>query len=121
MTPSEVSFERLRKAARRFGALIYPILLNAAEPGSNTTGWSRRARERMEELSAATGGRLFPARSLQQLEPVYAQVESELRAVYALAYYPQDQKLDGAWHSVDIQVRRPGARVRSRQGYIASP
>jgi VWFA-related protein len=121
LTPSEVSFDRFRKAARQFGALIYPILLNAAEPGSNTTGWSRRARERMEELSAATGGRLFPARSLQQLEPVYAQVESELRAVYALAYYPQDQKLDGAWHSVDIQVQRPGARVRSRHGYIASP
>ncbi len=121
LTPSEVSFERLRKAARRFDALIYPILLNAAEPGSNTTGWSRRARERMEQLSEATGGRLFPARSLQQLDPVYAQVESELRAVYALAYYPEDQKLDGAWHSVDIQVRRPGAQVRSRQGYVASP
>jgi VWFA-related protein len=73
----------------------------------------------MEELAAATGGRLFPARSLQQLEPVYAQVESELRAVYTLAYYPQEQKLDGAWHSVVIKVQRPGARVRSRDGYVA--
>jgi VWFA-related protein len=119
LTPSEVNFDKLRRAARQFGALLYPVLLNAAEPGSNTTGWARRAGQRMEELAAATGGRLFPARSLQQLEPVYAQVESELRAVYTLAYYPQDQKLDGAWHSVEIKVQRPGARVRSRDGYVA--
>jgi VWFA-related protein len=121
LTPSEVSFDRLRKAVRQFDTLIYPVLLNAAEPGSRTTGWARSARERMEELAAATGGRLFPARSLHQLEPVYPLVESELRAVYALAYYPRDQKLDGAWHSVEIKVQRRGARVRSRDGYIAEP
>jgi VWFA-related protein len=121
LTPSDVSFDKLRKAARQFDALIYPILLNAAEEGSRTTGWSRKARQRMEELAADTGGRLFPARSLQQLDPVYPQVESELRAVYALAYYPKDQKLDGTWHAVDIQVKRPRANVRSRQGYIADP
>jgi VWFA-related protein len=75
----------------------------------------------MEELAAATGGRLFPARSLQELEPVYAQIENELRAVYSVAYYPEDQRLDGAWHSVRITVNRPGARVRSRDGYVAQP
>jgi len=121
LTPSRVSFDKLRKAARQFDALLYPILLNAAEPGSRTTGWSQRARQRMEELAAATGGRLFPARSLQELEPVYAQIENELRAVYTVAYYPRDQRLDGAWHRVEIQVGRPGARVRSREGYIAQP
>jgi VWFA-related protein len=121
LTPSQVSFEKLRKAARQFDTLLYPILLNAAEPGSRTTGWSRLARQRMEELAAATGGRLFPARSLQELEPVYAQIENELRAVYSVAYYPQDQRLDGAWHRVEIKVNRPGARVRSRDGYVAQP
>lgn len=121
LTPSKVDFDNLRRAARQFDALIYPILLNAAEPGSRTTGWARRARERMEQLAADTGGRLFPARSLQELEPVYPLVESELRAVYALGYYPQEQKLDGTWHSVEIKVNRPGAQVRSREGYIAEP
>jgi VWFA-related protein len=121
LTPSQVSFDKLRKAARQFDSLLYPILLNAAEPGSRTTGWSRLARQRMEELAAATGGRLFPARSLQELEPVYAQIENELRAVYSVAYYPEDQRLDGAWHSVRITVNRPGARVRSRDGYVAQP
>jgi VWFA-related protein len=121
ITPSNVDFDKLRKAARKFDALIYPILLNAADEGSRTTGWSRRARERMEELAADTGGRLFPARSLQQLDPVYPQVESELRAVYALAYYPPEENLDGTWHNVEIKVQRPGARVRSREGYVAEP
>jgi VWFA-related protein len=121
LTPSNVDFGKLRKAARQFDALLYPVLLNAAEPGSRTTGWSRRARERMEGLAADTGGRLFPARSLNQLDPVYPLVESELRAVYALAYYPNEQRVDGTWHSVEIKVNRPGARVRSREGYIAEP
>jgi VWFA-related protein len=121
VTPSTVSFNRLRRAARQFDALLYPILLNAAEPGGKVQGWQRRSRERMEALAAATGGRLFPARSLQDLEPVYSQVENELRAVYTVAYYPKGEPLESGWRSVEIKVQRPGARVRSREGYLAQP
>ena len=119
LTPSEVSFRRLERAAREWNALIYPILLDPKADGKKVPRWARRARQRMERLAAASGGRLFPARSVQDLEPVYPQVAGELRSVYSLGYRPKNQDFDDAWRPVEVKVRRPAARVRTRQGYFA--
>jgi len=73
----------------------------------------------MEELAAASGGRLFSARSIGDLEPVYAQVAEELRSVYTLAYYPKNQNFDGRWRRVEVRVKGLGTRVRTRAGYYA--
>ena len=119
LTPSKVSFRRLEKAARELSALVYPILLDPRTEGKKPPRWARQSRERMERLAAATGGRLFPARSVQDLEPVYPQVASELRGVYSLAYRPKNQNFDGQWQSVEVKVKRPDVRVRTRRGYVA--
>ncbi len=119
LTPSKVSFRRLEKAARELHALIYPILLDPKTGGKKPPRWARKSRERMERLATATGGRLFPARSVQDLEPVYPQVAGELRSVYSLAYRPKNQDFDGQWRSVEVKVKRPRARVRTRRGYVA--
>ena len=119
LTPSKVSFRRLEKAARELSALVYPILLDPRTEGKKPPRWARQSRERMERLAAATGGRLFPARSVQDLEPVYPQVASELRGVYSLAYRPKNQNFDGQWRSVEVKVKRPDVRVRTRRGYVA--
>ena len=100
-------------------ALIYPVLLDPAERRDKAPGWARKARERMERLAAATGGRLFPAASLEDLEPVYSQVAAELRSVYRLAYYPKDQNFDGEWRDVAVKAKQPGARLRFRTGYFS--
>ena len=118
-TPSKVSFRRLEKVARELHALIYPILLDPKADGKKVPRWARRARQRMERLAAATGGRLFPARSVQDLEPVYPQVAGELRSVYSLGYRPKNQDFHDAWRAVEVKVKRPAARVRTRQGYFA--
>jgi Ca-activated chloride channel family protein len=70
-------------------------------------------------LAAASGGRLFSARSVEDLDPVYAQVAMELRSVYTLAYYPKNQNFDGRWRRVQVRVKSPGVRVRTRAGYFA--
>jgi Ca-activated chloride channel family protein len=46
-------------------------------------------------------------------------VAEELRAVYTVAYYPKNQNFDGKWRSVEVRVKRPGAKVRARPGYYA--
>ena len=119
LTPSKLSFQRLERAAREMNALIYPVLLDPAEGQSKTPRWARKARRRMERLAAATGGRLFPAASLDDLEPVYRQVAAELRSVYSLAYYPRDQDFDGEWRDVAVKSKQPGARLRFRNGYFS--
>ena len=119
LTPSKVSYRRFEKAARELSALLYPILLHPKTGDKKPPRWARKSRERMERLATATGGRLFLARSVQDLEPVYPQVAGELRSVYSLAYRPKNQDFDGQWRSVEVKVKHPKARVRTRRGYVA--
>jgi VWFA-related protein len=115
--PSKVNFNKLVKASAEMDALIYPVFLLSGERfGRN---WSRRARRRMEELASASGGRLFPAVSIQDLQPVLPALAEELRSVYSVAYYPENQNFDGAWRRVKVEVTRPGVVVRARPGYYA--
>ena len=115
--PSSIKFKRLRKAAEEMNAIIYPIFLRSGERFGR--GWSQKARERMQQLADASGGVLFPAASIEDIEPVFPLVEAELRSVYSVAYYPKDQNFDGAWRKVEVQVNRPGVTVRARPGYYA--
>ena len=115
--PSKVRFQRLAKASGEMHALIYPVFLVSGERfGRN---WSKRGRERMQQLADASGGRLFPAESIDDLEPVFPQIEAELRSVYSVAYYPKNQNFDGAWRQVEVKIKRPGLKVRARPGYYA--
>ena len=115
--PSSVKFKRLLKGAEQFNAMIYPIFLSSGERFGR--GWSKKGRERLEDLAAASGGKLFPAVSIVDLEPVFPQVEDELRSVYSVAYYPDNQDFDGGWRTVEVKIKRRGAQIRSRSGYFA--
>jgi len=46
---------------------------------------------------------------------------SDARLTYVLGYYPIHANWDGAYHSIKVGVKRPGASVRSRKGYFAIP
>ena len=123
--PSEVPFDDLLRAAAEINSAIYPIFLEPEEPGIRTErSWrerqersTNRARERMRRLAETTGGRLFSADSIRDLDEVYEQVAQELRSVYTLGYYPANQDFDGAWRRVRVNLANTSARVRTRPGY----
>ncbi len=112
--PGPVAFSRLRRAARAMPAALYPVHLD-----SRNIHYGERAFGQMRALAAETGGRVFVAQSLEDLEPVYEQLVRELRSVYTLAYYPKDQNFDGRWRKIEVRVKHAGLRVRTRQGYFA--
>ncbi len=115
--PSNLRARRLTQAAGEMDARIYPIFLLSGERFGR--GWSARARTRMEALAQRTGGRLFAARSVADIEPVLPALAREMRSVYEIAYYPANQDFDGTWRRVRIKVELPGAQVRARPGYFA--
>jgi len=117
--PSKISFKDLLAASPQMETLIYPIFLGASPEAPPVKGWPAEAYNRFGKLAALTGGRVFAARSVADLEPVYKQVTEELRSVYSVAYYPENQTFDGAWREVRLTVARPGAVVRARSGYTA--
>ncbi|MBL8178340.1 MAG: VWA domain-containing protein [Bryobacterales bacterium] len=117
-TPSTVNFHKLQRAAEGMNALIYPIFLDPFDRAP-APGWAKRAREQMESLATRSGGKLFRARAIDDLSPVYPQVAEELRSVYSLSYSPQNQDFNGAWRKITVRVKKPGARSRTRPGYFA--
>ena len=118
--PSVVPFKQLSLAATGMETLIYPIFLDTLRSGARVPEeWSKVALRRLEELAERTGGLLFRASSIRDLDPVYPRVANELRSVYHLSYYPADQDFDGSWRKIEVKARRPRTTIRTRGGYFA--
>ncbi len=115
--PSAIKTDRLINAAREMDARIYPIFLLSGERFGR--GWSEKARNRMEKLAEVTGGRVFPAISIADVDPVLPRLAEELRSVYSVAYYPDNQNFDGGWRRVKLNTARKGVVIRARPGYFA--
>ena len=93
--------------ARRSQALVYPIAFGRTRPPI------------LAELAAATGGRSFLLRDARELSSALADVARELRSQYLIGYTPPDvsDARPGQWRSIRVTVKRPGLRVRARDGY----
>lgn len=73
----------------------------------------------MDQLTSATGGRLYKPGSFNDLERTYTEVADELRHQYALYYSPLNRRRDGAFRRVKVETRNPALRVAARIGYFA--
>ncbi len=66
---------------------------------------------------SATGGRDFAANA-KDFTPIFKALAEEIRASYALAYYPEWR--DGKYRDLRVKTSRPGVQLRvSRTGYRA--
>ena len=94
--------------ARRSNALIYPIAIGRERPPL------------LAELAVMTGGRSFLLRDARDLEKTLAAVARELRHQYLLGYAanPVDPQ-EPEWRSIRVVLKKPGLRVRARDGYMA--
>jgi VWFA-related protein len=73
----------------------------------------------LDQLTTATGGRLYEPKSFNDLEATYAEVASELRHQYALYYSPVNKGRDGRFRRVRVECAIPDYRVSARAGYYA--
>jgi Ca-activated chloride channel homolog len=65
----------------------------------------------------ATGGQDFSA-DAHDFRPIFKALAEEIRASYALAYYPENR--DGKRHELRVKTSRPDVQIRaSRTGYTA--
>lgn len=120
--PSVLSFSQLVRAAAEMDSLIYPVVLDPLRTigtRPDALKWSNTVIYRAGALAKTTGGRVFHASSIQDLEPVYDQVAAELHSVYTLTYSPSNQDFDGQWRKVQAKVGRPRVTVRTRPGYYS--
>jgi VWFA-related protein len=69
----------------------------------------------LEELTAATGGRVFFLKKYEQSPEVFAQIEREMRSEYAVTFHPAGNLC--GFHSVRVEPTDSNLRARSREGF----
>jgi len=97
----------VERRAVREGFMLYAI-------GMDGTGLDGEIMAMAEE----TGGGHFALPVGADLSATFARVAEELRRQYLIGFSPA--AADGKLHRVDVNVGRPGMRVRARRNYLAS-
>jgi VWFA-related protein len=72
----------------------------------------------MRALAQRTGGRAFFPRRDQDVTLAASDVISDAHSRYLLFYTPENQRKDGLWRSITVEVP-DGYSVRARDGYLA--
>ena len=83
---------------------------------------SRKAKDLLVRLAEDSGGRAFFPRDVSEIQAIAAQIAKDLRAQYVISYYPSNEKRDGAFRTVRVEINPSDNRkliARTRQGYYA--
>jgi Ca-activated chloride channel family protein len=80
----------------------------------------RKAARYLEELSVLSAGRFYRS-GTSKLDDAFKQITRELRSQYLIGFYPDNSKLNGSVHTLEVKVTVPDAVVRSRRSYRAAP
>jgi len=114
-TTSLSKFEDARRAAIASEALLYSIVIRAAnESGRNTAG-----EHALITITDSTGGAMFMVDEMLGLDAMFDRIDRELRTQYLLGYYPTPVPPPGSRRHVAIKVKT-GDIVRHRKEYFTA-
>ena len=115
---SKASFDEVVRKATDVGITVYCVDLS--DHGVYKTVARDNGPEVMKNLSLKTGGRFFPSPGGGALREAFAQTIEELRNQYTISYEPRNEKKDGKWRAVEVQLKNPSLKARTRLGYYAA-
>jgi Ca-activated chloride channel homolog len=114
---SRISLTETMELAQRRNVAIYSISTNsAAYFGSKDQD---RGDKTLKRFSEETGGRPFFPEKIQDLAVSFQEIGEELRSQYRLAYIPSNNKADGTFRKIRIDVANKNYKVKARTGYYA--
>ncbi len=119
------SLSRLLNKSDAQGITIYPLALptgdpfKLADPTPTQIAMFSAARSRLKILAERTGGTLNTINRLEEMGRLYAAVAADLRALYTVEYQSTNDKRDGKWREIRVDVNNPELISRTRQGYFA--
>lgn len=76
----------------------------------------RLSQDSLRVLAAATGG--FAAVNRNDFDNVFERIVAENSSYYLLGYYASNNRRGGRFRKLEVRVKQPGLRVRSRSGYF---
>jgi len=103
---SYLSPQAVLEAAKRSDAVVYGVAVKA--PGRYAF---------LRDLAEASGGEYFEIESSSRLDEAFVRVLDQFRHRYLFSYTPRGVERRG-WHRLEVRVKRRGALVRARPGYV---
>ena len=116
-TRSARSSDKALKAAITANATIYTIDMSAIDTGGKDRAQSQSALKNFAEKS---GGLFIPTPGGLAMREAFKNIVEELGVQYTLGYQSSNQKKDGKWRAIELQVAKPNLIIRTRKGYNAS-
>lgn len=99
-----------------------PIIYGIGMPNEPSPSHRSYDRHALELLTRSTGGDLFYAGNLKDLDKVALKVGEAIQNVYLLTYARANPVLDGKYHVVRVELQSPGHKdvvLHAREGYYA--
>jgi VWFA-related protein len=94
---------------------VYSVLYTREAIGQSNGGYSS-GMAAMQQISDATGGRLFIVTEGMTIERIYAEIEADLRDQYRIGYTPPPS-LPNKYHRIELKARDNHLTVQARTGY----
>lgn len=116
-TISQMKMSQAIERAQKADALIYAIGIGDTYQGGVEAG-------SLKKIAEQTGGRAYFPRNEQELRSAFAQIQTDLREQYLVAYSPTNKTRDGAYRRIQIEVidpevRKQNLKLNYRPGYFA--
>ena len=119
-TSSRRSSSEVQRAIRASGILVYALAVDASdEPGPFGVVDDGVDAKALRKLTDDTGGRTEVVKGFKNLAEATTRLADEFNRQYVIGYAAPASR-DGRWHSIKVEVRKRGAKVRARDGYVAS-
>jgi VWFA-related protein len=117
-TSSQRTVKQVQDEIRRSEILVYALAVEGTGDGAfSTDDVDARA---LRKLTDETGGRTEVVKGFKNLDKATARLADELNQQYVISYAAPPNR-DGRWHTIKVDVvKKRGAKVRARSGYIAS-
>ncbi len=111
--------------AQRGDVQVYSILYSERErmrgSGPVPAQAKDEGRQALEELSEATGGRVFTVSPTMSLREIFTQIGDDLRLQYELGYTPPPDLAPNSYHKLELKARNRKLTVQARKGFFAQP
>ena len=113
-----LSYGECLRIARDSGIPIYLIVANPRAGRGEDGGFlTEPTSVKFKRLADAGGGQVYFIEPEQDLTSVYAQILSELRSQYTVAFYPKETAPPAAWSKIEVEVAgRKGLTARTVSG-----
>jgi Ca-activated chloride channel homolog len=114
---STLGLSEFMEVVRSGGVTIYPIAFSGGFPAGSSR--ALKSKVLLQQLADMTGGQVYSPHASRELAAIFQKILDELAAQYVLGYASSNDRHDGKFRKLRVELKRPGLKVRHRPGYYA--